>query len=238
MKTKNILLALSLVVFLFLLSTMYHIKLEGTRDINTLRLAPLEEGRVPLIDYHSEDALWIIGDSRAAHWDTCYLSFIDGMKRNLGIPGQTSKQVLERFRRDISISRPETILLQVGINDIKCIGFLEDSMITQNCIDQSIEILKLCQEKEIRAIYSSILPVGQIEFIRRPIWEPTTIDSIRKVNQVLFEYCTKNSILYLDAEESLKSSSSKRYPFHKDFLHLNSKGYINLSEQLKLQCQR
>ncbi len=231
-----------LVIFLFstalivILSLLLVCKLNNYKDYLRFRLHPLEEYRLESQTGLAENGLWIIGDSRAASWDTAQLGFIRTATCNLGIRGQTSRQVLERFRNDLDKSRPFCILIQVGINDLKSIGLLEDGSITQNCILNILQMLETCKEHEIKAIYSSIFPPGDIEMFRRPFWEPATIDSLMRVNDEIRVYCQENGFIWFDTYKLLENHASpgtviKNY--QSDFLHINEGGYELISEALQ-----
>jgi lysophospholipase L1-like esterase len=199
------------------------------------RLDPLEEYRLGSQPDLEENGFWIIGDSRAAGWETAQFDFIRIKAINLGIGGQTTRQVLERFRNDLDISRPYCVLIQVGINDLKCIGLLKDKSITHSCIRNILQILETCKTQEIKAIYSSIFPPGDIELYRKPLWEPTTIDSLIKVNDKIRDYCRQNGFIYFDAYNLLENQIrpgvvAKEY--QKDFLHINARGYEHISDRL------
>ncbi len=219
-------------IFLFLLLLC---RLNSYKDLLRYRLDPLEEHRRAVIPDLEDHGFWIIGDSRAAGWETSQLDFIKIKSLNLGIGGQTSRQVLERFRNDIDESSPYCILLQVGINDLKCIGLLGDETITRNCIRNIILILEACKTHEIKAIYSSIFPTGDIELFRRPFWEPATLDSLVAVNAEIRNYCRENGFIYFDTFKILESQTrpgtvAKEY--QEDFLHINARGYEHLSAHL------
>jgi lysophospholipase L1-like esterase len=198
-------------------------------------LDPLETSRLAPEPGLEDNGLWIIGDSRAASWEASQLDFINIRSCNLGIRGQTSRQVLERFRNDLDESRPYCILIQVGINDLKCIGLLEDELITQNCTHNILQILEICKSREIKVIYSSIFPLGDIEVLRRPFWESTTIDSLISVNNEIRDYCQDSGFIYFDTYELLESQISPgivNKEYQQDFLHINADGYEHLSESL------
>jgi len=228
-----ILFSITTVIFLFLLLLC---RLNGYKDSLRFHLDPLEESGRELQPDLEANGFWIIGDSRAAGWETFQLDFIRIKSLNLGIVGQTSRQVLERFRNDIDRSRPYCILLQVGINDLKCIGLLKDETITRTCIRNILLILETCKKHEIKAIYSSIFPPGDIELFRRPFWEPTTMDSLTTVNAVIKNYCQKNGFIYFDTFKLLESQINPGIvinEYQKDFLHINARGYEHISDRLK-----
>jgi lysophospholipase L1-like esterase len=231
-----------LVIFLFstalivIASMLLVCKLDNYKDYLRFRLDPLEAYRLASQRRPAENGFWIIGDSRAADWDSTQLGFIRIGTSNLGIGGQTSRQVLERFRNDMEKSRPFCLLIQVGINDLKSIGLLKDVSITQDCILNIMQMLETCKEHEINAIYTAIFPPGDIEIYRRPFWEPSTIDSLRRVNEEIRAYCQDNGFIFFDTYQLLENHENpgtviKNY--QSGFLHINEGGYHLISTALQ-----
>lgn len=232
-KTKSIIISVAFFLLIVLILTQ---RVNYYKNIMQLQLDPLGEKYPPSFLRLHEDSFWIIGDSRAEQWDTTYFNSMTSGVLNLGVGGQSSKQVLERFKNDLEIAHPERILIQVGINDLKCLGIIKDNNITKNCIDNIINILEICKEEEINAVYSSIFPVGRIEVFRRPFWTKDICDSINKVNITLKNYCVQNGFLFFDSYSLLlndNTSKLAKQEYQKDFLHLNKKGYVVLSKELE-----
>lgn len=231
----------NLVIIFFCIATivsssiLFVCRLDSYKNELRFRLDPLEENSSKLSNKPGGNGLWIIGDSRAASWETSHLGFISIDSYNLGIDGQTSKQVLERFRNDLDKSRPYCVLIQVGINDLKGIGLLADKSITRSCTDNILQILETCKQQGINAIYSSIFPTGDIELFRRPLWKTTTIDSLIKVNNEIRHYCRESGFIYFDAFKLLESQISPgkaETEYQQNFLHINERGYEYISSHL------
>ena len=121
---------------------------------NLLRIDPLETGRLRSLNQIQSVELnahiWMIGDSRIARWDTGLLD--TGLQiANLGMEGQTSTQVLYRFKNDLGIDTPDIVILEAGINDLKVIGL--DRKLAEpvkgNLFRNIEEIRALCFENNI-----------------------------------------------------------------------------------------
>jgi lysophospholipase L1-like esterase len=124
----------------------------------------------------------------------------------------------------------------VGINDLKGIGLLRDKAITRNCADNIIQILETCEKDGIRAIYTSIFPPGDMELIRRPFWDPGTVDSLRRVNMILRDHCLENGHIYFDTYKLLEDQhrpGMAASEYQQDFLHINARAYEDISGQLQ-----
>ena len=230
-----VLLTTALLVSVFFLIVC---KLNSYKDSLWYRLYPLEEFRLGSATSPAENGFWIIGDSRAADWPTDQLDFIGIPACNLGIRGQTTAQVKERFRNDMESYRPCCVLIQVGINDLKSMGVLGEGSITRNCIQNIRQILEDCEKNEVRAIYAAIFPPGEIELFRRPFWDPATLDSLVRVNAEISAFCRDRGMLYFDTYGLLEDPARPGKvleEYQSDFLHINAAGYRVLSNKL-LEC--
>lgn len=207
-------------------------------NYNLLRLNPLEESKTALDQLKSsqsnDSVIWLLGDSRIAQWNISYLKTLESPIINLGIEGQTSKQTVENFKKYLEISHPYCVVIQVGINDFKVIGLLENKTneIVSNCYSNTVEILNECNSRNIRAIYIPILPTGNIEFIRRFIWNSGIDTQINEFNTRMKAYCSGNNVLYFDFAKILSDiPKAKKSKYHKGFLHLSDAGYKYLSKE-------
>jgi lysophospholipase L1-like esterase len=226
---------IQLIIIIILLAVIFFQKLHHYKEINQFRLDPLETDKLLSTLGSGENDLWIIGDSRAEQWDTSLLSLLKTDVYNLGIAGQSTKQVLERFKDNLERHCPKYVLVQVGINDLKNIGILDGKRIAVNCIENTVQILNLCKKRDIIAIYTSIFPVGKMSILRKPFWDNSIIDSIKKVNLRIKEYCSENDIFYFDSYSFLQDSKNQdilKPGYQKDFLHINMGGYKVLSRKL------
>jgi lysophospholipase L1-like esterase len=208
---------------------------------NLLRLDPLEESK---IDYKSlatnKDTLdiWLLGDSRIAHWNKNFFSSIRANIVNLGIEGQTSKQVLDRLKSHLEFGKPDWIILEVGINDLKVIGLEKNlaNKIEEKCYNNIISIIALCRKNGIKVICCSIFPNGNIELTRRLVWDSSIDTEIVEINKKLINYCKNNNIEYFDAYHILLEKNYKvKEKFQNGFLHLNDQAYLVLSKQLIME---
>ena len=234
MRNRLIICCLS-TALLTVLTLLFVCKLHQYRDQLRFRLDPLEEYSSGPPSRPVENGFWIIGDSRAADWAPEQLGFIRTPVCNLGIRGQTSGQVLARLRQDLHRSKPTCILIQVGINDLKSMGLLEDPSITRNCIRNIRQILDACEEHDTRAIYSAIFPPGDVELFRRPFWKAAIADSLVMVNEAIRDACSNRGFIYFDTHHLLEDPDhpgKALKAYQSDFLHINAAGYRCISEAL------
>lgn len=203
-----------------------------------LRVDPLELASVKLVDPAAElkdSEVWMIGDSRMKRWPEELLKSSTNIT-NLGVEGQTSSQVLYRFKSYLEMATPSLVILEVGINDLKIIGIDDElaSSITQQYYQNIEHIIKLCRVRNIRLILINIFPVGKIELPRRLVWNSSVSEAINIANLKLKSYCDDYVIFCFDANPILSANSMTVRPeYQEDFLHINTRGYEALTSSLQ-----
>jgi len=196
------------------------------------RLDPVNEFRKK--DVFSADYAFI-GDSRIAHWDLSGILSEYGSYVNLGIDGQTSKQVLLRSQEYFKNYNVNTAFIQVGVNDLKAIGFYPhlDSLIIKNAIDNIQSVLTVCLKNNSKPVYVTIFPTGKVELVRRPFWNEKIEMAVVEVNKQIMKFCKEKNIYVFDAHGILRGEDGKiKMKYQKDCLHLNKEGYDALNAEL------
>lgn len=110
---------------------------------------------------------------------------------NRGIGGQTTPQMLVRFREDVVNLHPHVVIILAGINDIA--GNTGPSKI-ENVAGNIISMAEIAKANDIKVIFCSVLPA--IGFPWHPGIDP--VPSIIKLNAMLKSYADKNKLTYVD----------------------------------------
>ncbi len=186
---------------------------------------------------HLEDLtnIWLLGDSRIAKWNTESFSSLNANLVNLGVDGQTTSQVLNRFRNTLTYGKPQWLFLEAGINDLKIIGIKKDLglRIINGCSENIYSIIDLCLQNNINVICLNIFPTGKIELFRRLLWNNSVDSSINEVNNNIEQYCHQKNVIYYDADGILCDDRQKiKKEFQEGFLHINEIAYDSLSRDL------
>ena len=158
------------------------------RDQNAA-LAPARGGEARVVFY---------GDSITEGWGlTGSTTFFPGKGYlNRGISGQTTAQMLLRFRQDVIALRPALVVILAGTNDIAGnTGPASQAMIEDNLHS----MVELAQAHGIKVVLSSVLPVSAYPW--RPGLRPA--DSVRALNAALKRYATEKQLVYLDYHAAL-----------------------------------
>ena len=110
---------------------------------------------------------------------------------NRGIGGQTTPQMLLRFRADVIDLQPKVVVILAGTNDI---AGNTGPMTLEEIRDNIISMSELAKANGIKVVISSVLPAH--DYIWRPGLEPNI--KIPKLNAMLKYYAETKGIIYLD----------------------------------------
>lgn len=233
-----VLILLLLVVIIVAGLTLFHTYKSFYKRYNLLRADPLEIAGIKPNDTEvllRNSGIWMIGDSRVNRWPEGMLKDSTGIA-NLGIEGQTSAQVLYRFRNYLDMATPSLVILEVGINDLKIIGLDADltGSVTRQYYLNIEQMIQICRGRDIRMILISIFSVGKIELPRMLIWNSAAGEAIREANLRLGSYCDSEMIYCFDANAVLTDNGTTvKRVYQDDFLHINTRGYEALSIRLQ-----
>jgi len=208
---------------------LYHF-LYGVETWN--RLDPVYDHKEK--SYKSTTYLFI-GDSRIVQWNIPNRIILSNQRLNYGISGQTSGQVLQRAKDYFENSHADYIFIQVGINDLKIIGFYPErrEYICAITIRNIKSLLLLCQERRSIPIFMTIIPPGRVELKRIFFWNKEVNNSVAQVNNIIVSFCESEKIKVFDISKLLSDDGySIRKVYQKDCLHLNEKGYEYLNLEL------
>ena len=142
---------------------------------------------------------------------------------NRGISGQTTAQLLVRFRQDVVNLHPKVLVVLAGTNDIAG----NTGPISLEDIEANYTTLaELAALHHIRLVYSSVLPVHEYTERAGDMFTQRPPDKIRALNQWLKEYCEKNGCLYLDYFSAMVDDKGfLKKELADDGLHPNPAGY-------------
>ena len=128
-----------------------------------------------------------------------------------GISGQTTPQMLVRFRPDVIDLKPAAVVILAGINDI---AQNTGPMTLEQTFGNIASMAELAKANNIRVVISSVLPA--YEFAEKVV----------KLNAMLKDYANKNGFVYLDYFSAM-ADERKGLPtsLSGDGVHPNLAGY-------------
>ena len=169
------------------------------------------------------------GDSITDNWSRAgYGGFFLGQPYlNRGIGGQTTSQMLLRFRPDVIALEPEAVVILAGTNDIAGnSGPVSDAVVEDNLATMA-ELAKL---HGIRVVLASLLPVAddKRDASGNPIVRTTQRPAarLRGLNDWMAAYARQNGHVYLDYFTALADANGAlKTDLNADGLHPNAAGY-------------
>ncbi|HVI07158.1 MAG TPA: SGNH/GDSL hydrolase family protein [Candidatus Binatia bacterium] len=142
---------------------------------------------------------------------------------NRGIGGQTTPQMLVRFRQDVIELSPKVVVILAGTNDIAGnTGPMRNRDIEANY--QSF--YELARDNGIRVVYASILPVHNYTGKAKDFFAQRPMARILELNEWLRNYCAGKQIVYLDYFSALVDEKGLlKKELSDDGLHPNAEGF-------------
>jgi lysophospholipase L1-like esterase len=136
-----------------------------------------------------------------------------------GISGQTTPQMLVRFRQDVVALKPKVVVILAGINDIA--GNTGPS--TQEMIaDNIMSMTEIAKSNGIRVVLSSVLPA--FDFPWRRGMEPAP--KVVALNAWIKRYAQEAGVVYLDYHTRMADARGGLSPeMASDGVHPTAAGY-------------
>ena len=176
-----------------------------------------------------ETRVVFFGDSITDNWSKPdYGGFFPGKPYvNRGIGGQTTAQMLLRFRADVVELQPKAVVILAGTNDI---AGNAGAVTLDQVQDNLASMAELARAHGIRVVLASLLPVSDDkqdpngQALTRTRQRPTA--TIRELNRWLAAYAAKSGHGYLDYFTATADGAGLLLsPLNDDGLHPNARGY-------------
>lgn len=174
-----------------------------------------------------------LGDSITEAWGRDADDFFPGKPYvNRGIGGQTTPQMLLRFRADVIALKPSVVIILAGTNDIAGnTGPSTPAMIEDNLVSMA----ELARANGIKVVFASILPTTSYPW--RMQVHPA--DTIRELNAWLKAYCARERLVYLDYYSAMAGpDGGLRSGLSGDGVHPNAAGYAVMAPLAQKAIER
>ena len=172
------------------------------------------------------------GNSITQSWSDYTMFFSDNGYLNKGISGQTTDQMLLRFKKDVVDEKAYCVVILAGINDLA----QNNGPISLEEIFENIKsMVKIANNHNIKVVLSSILPA--YEFLWNPGIYPS--NDIIFLNKNLKDFCKSSKATYVDYHSSMKDKrdglKDELTYWRDDFngydgVHPNKKGYLKMEK--------
>jgi lysophospholipase L1-like esterase len=169
-----------------------------------------------------EDRVVFFGDSITDIWKL--QDYFPGKPYiNRGIGGQTTSQMLVRFRQDVIDLHPKVVVILAGTNDIAGnTGPISNDDISANLASMA----ELARAHNIHVVFSSILPVHNYTPKSQDFFAQRPMARIKALNEWLKGYCAGAHLVYLDYFSALVDDKGLlKRDLADDGLHPNKAGF-------------
>jgi lysophospholipase L1-like esterase len=170
--------------------------------------------------------LVFMGDSITENWLLGDPALFEGTYVNRGIGGQTTPQMLLRFRADVIALQPRIVHIMAATNDVA--GNTGPATL-QDVKDNLMSMVELARAHDIEVMLASIPPAAVFDW--RPGLDPRPV--INELNQWLRDYAAANSLVYIDYFAALADANGAlRSDYGNDGVHPNRAGYAEMKRVL------
>jgi lysophospholipase L1-like esterase len=169
-----------------------------------------------------ESRVVFLGDSITDYWKLA--DYFPGKPYiNRGIDGQTTPEMLVRFRQDVTDLHPKVVVVLAGTNDIAGVtGPTWNEDIESNYASMA----ELARIHGIRVVFASVLPVHNYTHEAEESFALRPRDRILALNSWLKGYCARNHLVYLDYFSALVDERGMlKRSLADDGLHPTDVGY-------------
>ena len=162
-------------------------------------------------------------------WPADSTFFIQHNFVDRGISGQTTSEMLVRFRQDVIDLHPKTVVILAGINDI---AHNNGVIALEHVFGNLVSMAELAKVNGIRVIFCSVLPA--YDFPWRRGLEPA--DKVIRLNEMIKAYADKQGLTYVDYHSAMKDArNGLPENLSKDGVHPTLEGY-KIMEKLVLEA--
>jgi lysophospholipase L1-like esterase len=165
-----------------------------------------------------ETRVVFFGDQITEYWGRENGAFLPGKQwLNRGVAGQTTDQMLIRFRQDVISLHPKVVVILGGINDIAGLhGASTEEMILDN-------LTSMTELAQANGILASVTPV--CDCFRKSSSRERWQERISEVNNLLRKYCERSGATYLDYYSAMAEDDNLKKDLTQDGVVPSETGY-------------
>ncbi|WP_421804970.1 SGNH/GDSL hydrolase family protein [Flagellimonas sp.] len=175
-----------------------------------------------------ENRVVFMGNSITEMWKDANPDFFkENPYVNRGIGGQTTPQMLLRFRQDVIDLHPKAVVILAGTNDI---AGNTGPMTLEQIHDNILSMVELAKANGIKPIVCSVLPA--FDYPWRPGLQPNI--KIPKLNNMLKAMAKSQGVMYLDYfSEMADDRNGLPSALTTDEVHVTKEGYSIMERMVK-----
>jgi lysophospholipase L1-like esterase len=204
-------------ILLFILIMAGKVKAQDWANLNKYK----NENSLIVSPAPGEKRIVYFGDSITEGWGTTHPEFFNTKSYiNRGISGQTTSQMLLRFRPDVIELKPKLVVILAGTNDIA--GNTGPTTL-ETILGNISSMCELAKANQIKVVLCSVLPA--FDYPWKPGLEPA--DKILDLNNRIQNYAKANGIAYVDYYSAMVDERKRlKTDYSADGVHPNKVGYL------------
>ncbi|RAO74945.1 GDSL family lipase [Dyella jiangningensis] len=160
-----------------------------------------------------------LGDSITEGWEKLHPDFFTDGKLDRGISGQTTSQMLLRFRQDVIELHPQVVHILAGTNDVAG----NTGPVTLSQVEGNIaSMAELARAHGIRVVLGSVPPAEKFPWRSNLVIVPT----IKVLNAWIKDYAASHGDTYVDYFSAMADASGgMKEGLSSDGVHPTREGY-------------
>jgi lysophospholipase L1-like esterase len=199
-------------------------------------LSKYRASNVQIANLEDPNRIVFMGNSITEGWLYHHPEFFENKSYiNRGIGGQTTPQMLIRFKPDVVNLNPKAVVLLAGINDI---AGNTGPMTLENIFENIASMAEIATAHNIQVVLCAVLPAK--DFPWRPGLEPAP--KVKQLNEYLKKYCAEKGHIYVDYYSALEDGEGglkvPDYTTATDLVHPNRAGYLVMETLLEQAFKR
>lgn len=204
-------------------------KLDQSLWNSGINLGRYSKANTELLQKGMEPTAVLMGDSITDGWINNHPEFFEENHLvDRGISGETTGQMLMRFREDVINLNPRAVAILAGINDIaENTGPIEIEKVFGNIASMA----ELALANNIKVVLCKLVPANRFPWREQIV--PT--EKVNILNQMIEDYANDNHLVLVDYFTPMKDDNrGLRSDLGSDGVHPNTKGY-QIMEPLLLE---
>ncbi|HLJ49744.1 MAG TPA: GDSL-type esterase/lipase family protein [Bryobacteraceae bacterium] len=166
-----------------------------------------------------ENRVIFLGDQITEYWNREHFPGKPWLNR--GIAGQTTDQMLVRFRQDVVSLQPKAVVILGGLNDIA--GLHGSPSSEEMVADNLMSMTEIARANGIRVVLASLTPICNCysRSAARERWQ----ERIMELNELIEKYCSKSGATFLDYFQAMSEKGDLKKELTNDGTIPNEAGY-------------
>ena len=137
---------------------------------------------------------------------------------NRGVNGQRSDQILSRLERELDATKPDTVIILAGVNDVYQGVPLDETKANL------LKMYEMVLGRGCRLAACSVLPYN--------VASEAEAENILELNRWVFDFCQRKGALFCDTCKAVSEPTAFRIKDSPDGLHPSVEGYRHMGEAI------